>query len=58
MTLDEVTDLDLQALLDGELDDRRAQWLLDAMEKSETLRMRYMAYARQRNLLKSWWKDN
>ncbi len=58
MTLDDFTDLELQALLDGELDEAHERRLLKALENNQDLRRRYTTYARQRDLLKNWWKDN
>jgi hypothetical protein len=53
-----ITDLDIQALVDGEVDDRAAVYLLDALNKDPSLYNRYCQYLKQKSLLKSWWKDN
>lgn len=53
-----ISDLEIQALVDGEVDDRTALALLDALQRDPTLHNRYLLYKKQKSLLKSWWKDN
>ncbi|MFA5593418.1 MAG: hypothetical protein WC989_08925 [Micavibrio sp.] len=54
----QVTDYDIQALLDGEMDAELGRKLLEELERDPALYNRYLAYQRQKSLLKSWWKDN
>ena len=53
-----ITDLDIQALIDGEISDQMQVGLLEALSSDPTLYNRYLLYKKQKNLLKSWWKDN
>lgn len=53
-----ITDLDIQALVDGEVDERTSLMLLEAVNNDPTLYNRYITYQKQKKLLKSWWKDN
>ncbi len=53
-----ITDLDIQALIDGEMSDHEALQLMDAITKNPVLHNRYLLYKKQKTLLKSWWKDN
>ena len=53
-----ITDLDIQALIDGEIDDQSSLALMDAMNRDPGLYNRYLVYKKQKSLLKSWWKDN
>lgn len=58
MNTSHITDFDIQALVDGEVDDEELARLMDVVNSNPTLYNRYMAYKRQKSLLKSWWKDN
>lgn len=58
MNTKSISDLEIQALVDGEVDDRTALELLDALRRNPTLYNRYLLYKKQKSLLKSWWKDN
>lgn len=58
MNTKSITDLEIQALVDGEVDDRSSVELLDALQRDPTLYNRYLLYKKQKSLLKSWWKDN
>jgi anti-sigma factor RsiW len=53
-----VTDYDIQALIDGELDEEQKKQVLEALTSDQALFSRYLVYKRQKGLLKSWWKDN
>ena len=53
-----ITDLDIQALVDGEVDEKTSMKLLEAVTNDPALYNRYMLYQKQKKLLKSWWKDN
>ena len=53
-----ITDLDIQALVDGEVDDKASVALMDALSRDAALYNRYLLYKKQKSLLKSWWKDN
>ena len=54
----QITDFDIQALVDGEVDDYTAVSLLEALNQDPALYNRYLLYKKQKSLLKSWWKDN
>lgn len=58
MNTKNITDFDLQALVDGELDDNKCVALFDAVTRDPALYNRYLLYKKQKNLLKNWWKDN
>ena len=53
-----ITDFEIQALVDGEVDDRTSVELMDALQRDPSLYNRYLLYKKQKSLLKSWWKDN
>jgi len=53
-----ITDMDIQALIDGELDHERKIFVMNAIDRSPDLQKRYSLYVHQKNLLKLWWKDN
>lgn len=53
-----INDLEIQALVDGELEDPRSVELMDALTQDPALYNRYLLYKKQKSLLKSWWKDN
>ena len=52
-----VTEWDIQALLDNELSEAEQAIVLKAMRDDFTLRARYNELRRQRDLLRTWWKD-
>ena len=58
MNTKNITDLDIQALVDGEISDNQRVSLLEALCRDPALYNRYLLYQKQKNLLKSWWKDN
>ena len=58
MSSHNITDLDIQALVDGEKDDAEAARLLEALQNDPQLYYRYILYKKQKTLLKNWWKDN
>lgn len=53
-----ITDLDIQALVDGNIDEKASLMLLEAVTNDPALYNRYLVYQTQKKLLKSWWKDN
>lgn len=53
-----INDLEIQALVDGELEDPRSVELMNALTQDPALYNRYLLYKKQKSLLKSWWKDN
>ena len=53
-----ITDLDIQALIDGEVSEQDYVDLFEAVSRDPNLYNRYLLYKKQKNLLKSWWKDN
>lgn len=53
-----ITDFDIQALVDGEVDDIGKVRLMDAITRDPALYNRYVTFQKQKALLKSWWKDN
>jgi anti-sigma factor RsiW len=53
-----ITDLDIQALVDGNVDEHASMMLLEAVTNDPALYNRYLVYQKQKKLLKSWWKDN
>ncbi len=53
-----ITDLDIQALVDGQVDEQTGLKLLEALGSDPALYNRYLLYKKQKSLLKSWWKDN
>lgn len=53
-----ITDLDIQALIDNEMESNRADCIRQAVENDPILHNRYLLYKKQKDLLKLWWKDN
>lgn len=53
-----ITDMDIQALIDNELDPERERLVLETIERSPDLYKRFTMYLHQKKLLKLWWKDN
>lgn len=53
-----VTDMDIQALLDNELEPEKMRLVLETISRSPDLQKRYQQYLHQKDLLKLWWKDN
>lgn len=53
-----ITDLDIQALVDGNVDEKTSLLLLEAVSGDPDLYNRYLVYQKQKKLLKLWWKDN
>jgi len=53
-----ITDMDIQALVDKELEPGREKLILAAIQHSPELFKRYTTYVHQKTLLKKWWKDN
>lgn len=53
-----VTDLDIQALVDGQVDEKASIRLMEAITGNPDLYKRYRQYQKQKKLLKLWWKDN
>lgn len=58
MTIRNVTDLDIQALVDGEVTDEESAYLMEILDRDPALYHRYLLYKKQKSLLKVWWKDN
>lgn len=58
MGKEKITDYDIQALVDGEVTDNQYVALFEAVNSDPALYNRYLLYKKQKNLLKSWWKDN
>jgi hypothetical protein len=52
-----ITDCDIQALVDNELDPARHEQVLNALEHDPLLRRRYHELQRQKMVLLSWWAD-
>ncbi len=53
-----ITDYDIQALIDGQTKDPFSLKLLEAIRQDPILYNRYLLYKKQKALLKFWWKDN
>lgn len=53
-----ITDMDIQALVDKELEPTRERFIFAAIQRSPELLKRYTTYLHQKDLLKKWWKDN
>lgn len=53
-----ISDLEIQALVDGEVDNPKSVELMTVMTRDPALYNRYLLYKKQKSLLKSWWKDN
>ena len=58
MNSGKITDMDIQALLDGQLNGDDETRVRNALKTDPALQNRYMIYQKQKNILKSWWKDN
>jgi len=55
MTLQGITDYDIQALVDDELSHEEGKEVLSKLEQNRDARNRYNELMKQKNLLKSWW---
>lgn len=53
-----VTDMDIQALIDDELEPDKLRRVMETIMHSPDLIKRYQLYVHQKTLLKLWWKDN
>jgi hypothetical protein len=53
-----ITDYDIQALVDGEIDDCKSIGIMEALMRDPNMYNRYLLYKKQKSLLKSWWKEN
>lgn len=53
-----VTDYDIQALVDNELGHERAKQVQAHIDQNLRARKRYQELKEQKDLLKSWWKNN
>lgn len=58
MSTKNITDLDIQALVDGQVDEQASIRLMEAITGDPALYKRYQTYRKQNKLLKLWWKDN
>ena len=58
MAAKNITDLDIQALVDGSIDEKTSVYMLEAITNDSALYNRYLIYQKQKKLLKAWWKDN
>lgn len=58
MNREKITDMDIQALVDGELDEGQRDRILKILHLYPDLYKRYILYKEQKSLLKAWWKDN
>ena len=58
MEKEKITDMDIQALVDDELAPERQKLVMDMIQRSPDLYKRYTLYVHQKNLLKTWWRDN
>lgn len=58
MTTKNITDYDIQALVDSQVDDEASVPILEAVTGDPNLYNRYRLYLKQKKLLKSWWKDH
>lgn len=56
--LDRRWEMDLQALVDGELDGEERQRLMGAIACSIELQARYDYLVRERELLRQWWAES
>lgn len=52
-----ISDLDIQALVDNELDGTQKQHVLDYVKKHDWARRRYEELQLQKTQLQSWWKN-
>lgn len=56
--VNQVTDYDIQALIDGELEGDQKQHVLAHIENDKAARQRYEELSHQKRLLQEWWVDN
>lgn len=52
---DQITELDLQALVDEELDNGRKQFITEQLHTNPSLLAKYEELLAQRDMLRSWW---
>lgn len=58
MTSQSITDFDIQALLDEELDWEDAKRIQQYINASPEAQKRYNELSQQRKMLRSWWDKN
>ena len=52
-----ITDSDIEALVDNELDPARHELVLNSLDSDPALRRRFHELKRQKMLLLSWWAE-
>ncbi len=55
--MDDISDLDIQALVDGELDELRAGEIRDAISKHPVKLKRFEELQKQKEQLREWWSQ-
>ena len=58
MIINAVTDYDIQALVDDELEYEEAKKIRDYVERNPGAKKRYLELFAQKNILKMWWHSN
>lgn len=57
MQFSKITDYDLQAYVDGELDHERLKYVREQIKENFRLKKRYDELLRQKKHLKNWWEQ-
>ncbi|MGM0422701.1 MAG: hypothetical protein ACQEQL_06350 [Pseudomonadota bacterium] len=57
MTDTNISDLEIQALVDNELEWEQAKHVLNCIDEHPWARRRYDELVRQKNLLRDWWNS-
>lgn len=57
MQFSKITDYDIQAFVDGELDHERAKYVREQIRQNSKLKKRYSDLLSQQKHLKSWWEQ-
>lgn len=57
MNTNTITDYDIQALIDNELDHERVKKIMNYISNNKKAYQRYDELFKQKQLLKSWWQS-
>ena len=57
MNFSKITDYDIQALVDGELDHERSKHVYDEIQKNQAFNKRYKELLSQKKILVRWWEQ-
>lgn len=53
----QITDFDIQALVDNELDPEKERIVIEHIQRDRSAKLRYQSLKAQKLLLQEWWND-